>query len=159
MEGRVRGLSENYLGFRALEFRPLNPVSVGLRIRAQLECHFLVRNSFPVNLKSSVNCASPSLAPTFTPTNLFLLLLVSFFLPFRGTNNKPRLFNYFFKVDPGSRVNLLSNYFYTVQPGREIKCRENQIRNLLLKILKIVLCYCRVSIILCDLMITQEIDF
>ena len=53
---RVRGLSENYLGFRALEFRPLNPVSVGLRIRGQLECHFLVRNSLPVNLKSSVNC-------------------------------------------------------------------------------------------------------
>lgn len=73
--------------------------------------------------------------------------------------NRGSSFNYFFKVDPGSRVNLLSNYFYTVQPGREIKCRENQIRNLVLKILKIVLCYCRVSIILCDLMITQEIDF
>lgn len=97
VEGRVRGLSENYLGFRALEFRPLNPVSVGLRIRAQLECHFLVRNSLPVNLKSSVNCASPSLAPTFTPTDLFLLLLFPFLLPFRGSS-----FNYFFKVDRAS---------------------------------------------------------
>lgn len=82
-QDRVRGLSENYLGFRALEFRPLNPVSVGLRIRGQLECHFLVRNSLPVNLKSSVNCVVVSggrgAAPTSCNFSFFLFLFLFLF--------------------------------------------------------------------------------
>lgn len=127
---RVRGLSENYLGFRALEFRPLNPVSVGLRIRGQLECHFLVRNSLPVNLKSSVNCVvvsggrgaalhppcetfPPFLFPFFSFSSPSSCLLV-FLAAFRGMNNE-------------ARTNLLSKLFSRRLPI--IYAAANQVPN------------------------------
>lgn len=81
VEGRVRGLSENYLGFRALEFRPLNPVSVGLRIYARnLNAIFLFVILYRLILNPLLIAPAEFGTHPFTLRNVFLLLLLRFLL-------------------------------------------------------------------------------
>lgn len=101
VEGRVRGLSENYLGFRALEFRPLNPVSVGLRIYGRnLNAIFLFVILYRLILNplliAPAEFGAHDLLHAQTPFLIIIIMFSSCLLPLRGTNNKPRLFHYYF---------------------------------------------------------------
>lgn len=81
VEGRVRGLSENYLGFRALEFRPLNPVSVGLRIYARnLNAIFLFVILYRLILNPLLIAPAEFGTHPFAPKRRFLITIIFFLL-------------------------------------------------------------------------------
>lgn len=134
VEGRVRGLSENYLGFRALEFRPLNPVSVGLRIYGRnLNAIFLFVILYRLILNPLLIVPAEFGAHSFTPRHLFLLLLLCFLLACcrfeeRIINRGSSIIIFFLNGFGLARQVAFKLFLYRLsrRDEQEIKRRENQ---------------------------------